>query len=172
MSASNIAQSLDALQIANRHIDSFTKARTYSKPNMRFVQGHIEFLDKAGISDGSVDLIISNCVINLSPDKERVLREAYRVLAPGGELYFSDVYSSRRLSEKARQDKASFPSAIRARSRQIPTLIHQGFACDKGIPYCLKSISWLCQDWDFCLLSSPCEALSTRTCGEILITWP
>lgn len=71
------------------------------------MEGHIEFLDRAGIQDGSVDLIISNCVINLSPDKERVLREAYRVLAPGGELYFSDVYSSRRITEEARKDKVS-----------------------------------------------------------------
>lgn len=87
---------------------------------MQFVQGHIEFLDKAGISDESMDLIISNCVINLSPDKERVLREAYRVLAPGGELYFSDVYSSRRLSEEARKDKASLLQSFATFSRQIP----------------------------------------------------
>ena len=40
----------------------------------------MEFLDKAGIEDGSVDLIISNCVINLSPDKKRVLKEAFRAL--------------------------------------------------------------------------------------------
>jgi arsenite methyltransferase len=72
---------------------------------MRFVEGHIEYLDKAGIKDESVDLIISNCVINLSPDKRRVLREAYRVLAPGGEMYFSDVYSSRRVSEAAQKDE-------------------------------------------------------------------
>lgn len=100
------------MQVADKHIESFTKTRGYSKPNMRFVQGHIEFLDKAGIPDESVDLIISNCVINLSPDKERVLKEAYRVLAPGGEMYFSDVYSSRRLSEEARQDEASPPINI------------------------------------------------------------
>lgn len=62
-------------------------------------------LDRAGIEDNSVDLIISNCVVNLSPDKPRVLREAYRVLRPGGELYFSDVYSDRRVPEAARKDK-------------------------------------------------------------------
>jgi SAM-dependent methyltransferase len=43
------------------------------------------------------DLIVSNCVVNLSPDKRAVLKEAYRVLKTGGELYFSDVYSSRRV---------------------------------------------------------------------------
>lgn len=70
---------------------------------MRFVKGHIEFLDKAGIEDDSVDIIISNCVVNLSPDKHRVLSEAYRVLAPGGEMYFSDVYSDRRMPQEARE---------------------------------------------------------------------
>ena len=95
------------LQVAQRHVEEFTKARGYSKPNLKFVEGHIEYLDRAGIADESVDLIISNCVVNLSPDKERVLKEAYRVLAPGGELYFSDVYSSRRISEAARKDEVS-----------------------------------------------------------------
>ena len=100
-----LLKSVSHLQVARRHITSFTKKRGYSKPNLKFVQGHIEFLDRAGIMDNSVDLIMSNCVINLSPDKERVLKEAYRVLAPGGELYFSDVYSSRRLQESARKDE-------------------------------------------------------------------
>lgn len=66
---------------------------------------HHRHLDRAGIADDSVDLIISNCVVNLSPDKPRVLREAYRVLRAGGELYFSDVYSDRRVPEAARRDK-------------------------------------------------------------------
>lgn len=86
-------------------METFTRERGYKKPNIRFVQGHIEYLDKAGIEDASVDLIISNCVINLSPDKRKVLSEAYRVLAPGGELYFSDVYSSRRLSKTAQNNE-------------------------------------------------------------------
>jgi SAM-dependent methyltransferase len=46
-------------------------------------------LEAAGIAAGSVDVIISNCVINLSPDKPAVLREAYRALADGGEVFFS-----------------------------------------------------------------------------------
>lgn len=55
----------------------------------RFVKGAIEQLDAAGIAAGSVDVIISNCVINLSPDKPAVLRQAFRALAEGGEVYFS-----------------------------------------------------------------------------------
>lgn len=114
------------LQVARKHVESFAKSLGYRQPNLRFVQGHIEYLDKAGIADGSVDIVVSNCVINLSPDKERVLKEAYRVLAPGGELYFSDVYSSRRLSEKARKDKVclSFQAQTPIRSS-----VHKPLPC-------------------------------------------
>ena len=101
-----------ALQVAERHVEEYTRKLGYQQPNMRFTEGHMEYLDKAGIADSSVDLVISNCVINLSPDKPRVLAEAFRVLEDGGELYFSDVYSDRRLPEAARADKVwlSVPS--------------------------------------------------------------
>lgn len=78
-------------------MEEFSRSLGYSKPNMRFVKGLIEYLDEAGIPDSSVDLVISNCVVNLSPDKPRVLQEVFRVLADGGEFYFSDVYCDRRL---------------------------------------------------------------------------
>jgi len=68
----------------------------------RFVKGAIEQLEAAGIAAGSVDVIISNCVINLSADKPAVLREAYRALAEGGEVYFSGGYL-RGLRERGRR---------------------------------------------------------------------
>ena len=96
------------MQVARERADAYCQQTLgYKASNMRFVQGHIELLDEAGISDESVDLVISNCVINLSPDKAQVLREAYRVLTPGGEMYFSDVYCDRRLPESVQKDEAS-----------------------------------------------------------------
>ena len=61
-------------------------------PCIRFVKGSIEQLSAAGIAPGSVDLVISNCVVNLCPDKPAVLAEAYKALADGGEFYFSGVH--------------------------------------------------------------------------------
>jgi ubiquinone/menaquinone biosynthesis C-methylase UbiE len=94
-------------QVARRNADQYCQGKLgYSSTNMRFIEGHIELLDVAGVADESMDLIISNCVVNLSPDKPRVLQQAYRVLAPGGELYFSDVYSDRRLPEDVQKNEA------------------------------------------------------------------
>lgn len=64
------------------------------------------------LADASVDVIVSNCVINLAPDKAAVLREAFRVLKPGGELYFSDVYSDRRIPLTLTQDPVLYGECL------------------------------------------------------------
>lgn len=62
-----------------------------------------------------MDLIISNCVVNLSADKRAVLREAFRVLADGGEFHFSDVYCDRRLPAHVRSDPVLVGECLGAR---------------------------------------------------------
>jgi len=81
-------------------------AEKFGFDNVEFHLGLIEKLDDiASLKDGSVDIIISNCVINLCPDKEAVLKSCHRLLKPGGELYFSDVYASRRVPQELRDDE-------------------------------------------------------------------
>jgi arsenite methyltransferase len=72
--------------------------------NLDFREGVIEDLAAAGIADASVDVVVSNCVLNLSSDKSRVLAEIFRVLKPGGELFFSDVYADRRIPAELLED--------------------------------------------------------------------
>jgi SAM-dependent methyltransferase len=87
-------------------------ADKFGHDNVDFKQGFIERLGELGLADASFDVIVSNCVINLSPDKEAVLAEAFRLLKPGGELYFSDVYSDRRVPQKLREDPVLWGECI------------------------------------------------------------
>ncbi len=94
----------EQLDVASRHVEYHRDAFGYEKTNTRFLTGYIEALTDLDIDPGSVDVIISNCVINLSPDKRAVLKGAYDLLRAGGEMYFSDVYADRRVPDSIRND--------------------------------------------------------------------
>lgn len=100
------------LAIARKHEPYHRKAFGYKRGNVRFLHGDIARLDELELADASVDLIVSNCVINLAPDKAAVLREAFRVLKPGGELYFSDVYSDRRIPADLTRDPVLYGECL------------------------------------------------------------
>lgn len=94
----------EQLAVAQRHEAAQAARFGYAAPNTRFLLGPIEDLGALGLEDASVDVVISNCVVNLAPDKEAVLREAWRVLRPGGELYLADVFADRRVPAEAAAD--------------------------------------------------------------------
>ena len=73
--------------------------------NVEFRQGYLEALP---VEDNRVDVVISNCVINLSPDKPQVLREIFRVLKPGGRISISDTVTNRPVSDDQREDMADW----------------------------------------------------------------
>ncbi len=102
----------EQLDVANRHIDYHAEKIGYQKSNVRFVQGDLQELDSLGLEPGSFDLVISNCVINLVPDKEAVLRAVHSLLKPGGEIYFSDVYADRRVPDDVRNDPVLYGECL------------------------------------------------------------
>ena len=81
----------------------------YGYGNVEFRLGEIE---KLPVDDGSVDAIISNCVINLSTDKSRVFREAYRALKPGGRLTVSDIVSEGVIPDEIKNDPDAWTGCI------------------------------------------------------------
>ena len=92
----------EQLAIATKYEEYQAKQFGFAKSNVKFINGYIE--DLKDIENNSVDIIVSNCVINLCKNKTKIFQEAFRVLKEGGEMYFSDVYSDRRIPEKLLHD--------------------------------------------------------------------
>lgn len=100
----------EQLAVAERH--RVWHAERFGFANVRFLQGYIERLDELDLAPSSFDVIVSNCVVNLSPAKETVLRGVHRLLKPGGEFYFSDVYADRRVPESVRSDPVLYGECL------------------------------------------------------------
>jgi len=103
-------------------------AREHGYHNVEFRLGEIENLP---VADESVDVIISNCVINLSPDKPKVFREAYRVLKPGGRFSVSDIVSEGELPVEIKNDPDAWVACIAGameRREYLKQIREAGFA--------------------------------------------
>jgi len=112
-SVTGVDMTEEQLAVARKYVDSYClETLKYPKANLTFKTGYIEMLKEAGIENESMDLVISNCVVNLSPDKRAVLQGCFNALREGGELYFSDVYCDRRLPEEVRKNETLWGECI------------------------------------------------------------
>jgi SAM-dependent methyltransferase len=93
---SGIDMTKNQIAVAQTYIDEQTAAFGYTKPNVKFIFDYIENV-KEHFENESLDIVTSNCVINLTDDKEVVLKQVYDVLKCGGEMFFSDIYADRRV---------------------------------------------------------------------------
>jgi arsenite methyltransferase len=102
----------EQLEVARAHQEYHAKEFGFTQSNVEFHHGFIEELDKLPFEDGSFDIIVSNCVLNLAMDKDAVLRQAHRLLKTGGEMYFSDVYADRRVPDVLRADPVLYGECL------------------------------------------------------------
>lgn len=107
-----VDMTLEQLEVARAHEDWHRSKFGYDRPNTRFIDGMIENLGDLGLEPNSFDVVVSNCVVNLSTDKRAVLDGVRRLLKPGGEFYFSDVYASKRLPEPLKNDPVLYGECL------------------------------------------------------------
>lgn len=99
------------IDIAKRYVIEQMRVFGYERPNVSFILDYMENIERH-FEEGSLDLVVSNCVINLAEDKEVILRQIYRVLRWGGEFYFSDIYTDRRLPEELKKDPVLYGECL------------------------------------------------------------
>lgn len=137
-------------------------AKKYNYSNVEFKLGEIEDLP---IEDNSIDVIISNCVINLSPNKDKVFKEAYRVLKKSGKMYVSDIVLLGELTKEQRMDndllsgcvagalkkedymnkikKVGLKAKILGEDREISKTQYKGINLESLRLEIIKSVEWL-----------------------------
>jgi ubiquinone/menaquinone biosynthesis C-methylase UbiE len=98
-----IDMTAEQLAVARRAVPAVMERFGHARPNVAFHEGFIETAD--AIPDGSIDLVISDCVLNLSPMKDQVYRTIWRVLREGGELHVSDIAADRRVPDSIAEDE-------------------------------------------------------------------
>ncbi len=114
--------------------------------NVEFRMGEIE---KLPVEDGTVNAVISNCVINLSPDKPQVFREAYRTLTPGGRLMVSDIVLLRELPEQVRKSVDAYTACVAgalSKDEYIGAIRAAGFEDVEVIGETVYPTEWLMAD--------------------------
>jgi len=102
----------EQLVVARRHREYHADKFGHAASNVEFVEGTIEHLENIGLDDASFDLIVSNCVVNLATDKKAVLENVYRLLRPGGEFHFADIYADRRVPSVLQQDPVLYGECL------------------------------------------------------------
>ena len=134
----------EMLALARNNAEKFRQATGLS--NVEFREGEIEALP---VEDSSVDVVISNCVINLSPDKPQVFREVFRVLKPGGKMMVSDIVLNRPLPESAQDDEDLYAACIAGallREDYLDAIRSAGFGLVEVITDRLYEASSVCDD--------------------------
>ncbi len=111
-SVTGVDMTHEQLEVAERHVEYHREVFGYREGNVRFLHGYLEQLHELELNKNHFDIIVSNCVLNLCTDKAAVLRHAYELLKPGGELYFSDVYCDRRVPEELTKDPVLYGECL------------------------------------------------------------
>ena len=102
----------EQLDVARKHVGEQMSRFGFENSNVDFKEGYLEELLTLDIDKESFDVIISNCVINLVKDKRAVLSSCFELLKEGGEMYFSDVYASRRIPEHLKKDEVLYGECL------------------------------------------------------------
>lgn len=102
----------EQIEFANSYIQYHKDVFGYDESNVSFKLCDIENLEELAIPAGSVDVVVSNCVINLAEDKQKVFNGVLKILADGGECYFSDIFTDRRMSQDIATDPLLYSECI------------------------------------------------------------